>query len=233
MFDATITDVRMASNLSNEEKVMVVLMGEWTVTEYENMTLEDILTEDTSSRYTLPSMEDVRDDKARERALDQLLDLVERMNKGMSMIKECDERLAWFKAGNYVPRNVFMSWVTRKNKLWSHWKALQAQAHSLGVWADYYKLLNEEISTYWTVEQEGIDHLSEQSERAMADWKQQFEACLLDAHLEEMAAYDVRVELPIRTGGYVPPCRDVTHQYTQPHMSEEAEWESLMASCPF
>lgn len=227
--DITITDIRTASNLNTEEKTMVVHISDWDVPDYDHMSLDDILTGDTRPTYTTPTMDEVREERAQEQALDTLLSLIERMNTGMSMIKECDDRLAWFKDGHYVPRTVFISWVNKKNKLWAHWRTLQAEAHALNMWPAYYSLLNEDLgNAYWcTPDSEDIDNQVDlYSETTTVE---QYK----DAHLQEMAKYEVRVELPTRTHGHVPPCRDVTHLYTQPEMCEEAEWDSLMATCPF
>jgi hypothetical protein len=79
-------------------------------------------------------------------------ELQARMDKGMSMIEECNERLAYFKAGNYVPKPVFMAWVERRSRLWTHWFKLKdekmALANHKAVWAKAYKLEEGDTGKY-------------------------------------------------------------------------------------
>ncbi len=81
-------------------------------------------------------------------------------------------------------------------KYWSHWKALQTQARELGVWADYYRLLNEEITPYWTTtDNTDIDSCTAQTDDALEYWKQERLDCERDAHIREQLAYEQDVHI--------------------------------------
>ena len=86
----------------------------------------------------------------REKLLNDVIDVQERMSKGMSLIQECNDRLNYFTGGHRVPRDVFMGWVDRRKKLWSHWFTLKDECQKIigeerGVWVDYFNLLNNPV----------------------------------------------------------------------------------------
>lgn len=263
---AILVDIAQSQNLNldNKEKTMVVKMEEWIVPDYENMTLEDLLSEDNKSSVVCASMEEIRVEKEENACLDAVLNLQDRMAKGMKMIKEFDSvripyvvaankfnrakevmfadeskkpqswwnRFNQLKAERNVTWEAFEPCYERLNKLWKHWLRLKDECNEIAtpeVWVQFFSLAEQEINTYFTHEgDEGIDHLTAQDEEAFAEWKIERENCERDSHIDEMREYDMEVHLPIKTGGYVPPCRDVTHLYTT-----NEEWESILASCPF
>jgi hypothetical protein len=97
-------------------------------------------------------------------ALNAVIELQERMAKGLLMIEECSTQLQTFKDGAYVSRDTFMKWVNRRKRLWAHWFKLKAecQTHALAdpsMWPRYFKLRDEDISPYFTTsDSEAIDN---------------------------------------------------------------------------
>lgn len=81
------------------------------------------------------------------------------------------------------------------------------------LWFLYYQLRGTEFSPYWiTSDSEEIDN----QVQLYAGMEETID-CLSETHLKEEQEYNkvVKVSWPNRTGGYVPPCRDVTYLYTQ------------------
>lgn len=224
--------------------------------DYCRMTLDELLGEDSRPSYKCSSIEDIAQEREEEFFLDRILDLQDRMAKGMAMIQEADRtRLAyigakmrfdrakefmfaddekkpqvWWNRFNQLKAERDAAWSAynpmraRISRLWTHWHVLREECTEMAntaIWAKYFALQNSDLNLYFTYDGD-VDEQSVDSRMSPTD------EIFRDSHLEEMAAYDVEVDLPVRTGGYVPPCRDVTHQY----MSDE-ELESLYASCPF
>lgn len=256
MYDATIIDVRTSLNLNSEEKVMVVDLSQWEMPSYEDMSLEEILAEDTKPTVRCASMDEIREEKEELRLLEQVLTLQDRMAKGMAMIQEHNgvrlgyivaknkfdkakemmfsnknrKPQSWWNRFNQLKAERDEAWQayesvrTRLNKLWSHWMRLKDECSELAtssVWAQYFEHQNKDLTEYFT-------YNGDVQEQSVETWFSAVDEIFRDTHIEEQAEYDVEVHLPVKTGGYVPPCRDVTHLY----MSKE-ELDSLMASCPF
>lgn len=90
-----------------------------------------------------------------EEKLNMVIDIQARMSKGMEMINECTSVLEKASSGERLPYHVFMSWVERRRKLWSHWNNLKNEcARIIGddthVWVQYFKLVEEDMSPYHT-----------------------------------------------------------------------------------
>ena len=62
---------------------------------------------------------------------DQVIQIRDRLSKGMALIQECTNKLAYFSNGNQVPYKVWMAWVDRRTHLWNHWHVLKAQCVAL------------------------------------------------------------------------------------------------------
>src|SRR5690606_12021610 len=101
-----------------------------------------------------------------EEQLNKLLDLQERMAKGMSMIKECNDVLDKANNGRRLPYLVYTGWVDRRKKLWSHWWKLKNECDVIAkacpqVWPKYFQLEQEDINPYFTYggedQEEGVD----------------------------------------------------------------------------
>jgi hypothetical protein len=99
-----------------------------------------------------------------EAPLNKVIDIQERMSKGMIMIQECNKKLEYFNSGHRVPYDVYMAWVDRRRALWSHWWMLKHQCDALAkdaptVWPEYFNLCSEEINPYHTTsDPEDIDN---------------------------------------------------------------------------
>lgn len=144
---------------------------------------------------------------------------------------------AWWNRFNQLKHERDAAWSAfssagggeRMRTLWAHWVTLKDQgcmlANEHNLWPEYFKLQNEEITAYFTyggdVEDQSVDSRHMDTVEAFAV-----------SHQEEMDALRLVEEtpftIPVRNSGYVPVCKDVSHEY----MSEE-EVSTLMASCPF
>lgn len=83
-----------------------------------------------------------------ERVLINLINLQERMSRGMEMIKDCNAVLNRAHGGERLPYNTYCQWVSRRKKLWSHWYNLKDQcSRSVGdntfLWREYFSLRDD------------------------------------------------------------------------------------------
>lgn len=178
---------------------------------------------------------------------DTLLRLVElqiRMARGMNLINQANDTLEYFQSSyeNRVSRDVFMSWVDQRTKLWTLWNKLKDNCASLvsghkWVWRQYFEHLEEFITL-----DEVYNHLyQEEEERAKEEeigpWfctsdpeaiddqvdknlsPPEHAETLLITHMIETAKEQKPLskweEVPNRTGGYVPKVTDLTNDYLQ------------------
>lgn len=114
----------------------------------------------------------INDNVDGEKVLNEIIEVQERMAKGMLLIEECNKVIEEAKQGKRLPKPVFMQWVNRRGKLWSHWWNLKANCEKLAsecpsVWNSYFKLIEEPFQPYFTYgkkedELEGVDsrHMS-------------------------------------------------------------------------
>jgi hypothetical protein len=108
-----------------------------------------------------PSEEDRGPDL--EEKLNLVIELQERMERGMTLIRESQKKLDYFSNGHHVEREVWMSWVNRRSRLWKHWYSLKNQCASIigedtVVWFLYFKLKEEDLSDI-TIDTEASDNL--------------------------------------------------------------------------
>jgi hypothetical protein len=116
-----------------------------------------------------------------EKKLNTLLDVQERMAKGMNKfivptsarVALIQDRLDSAKQGNYLPREKFMELVgflkthrSNLSKYWETWKELKAQSDEIvgenrSLWAFYFNLGEEDMNRYFTTgETEDVDDYS-------------------------------------------------------------------------
>lgn len=74
-----------------------------------------------------------------------MVNLQERMSRGMKMIQDCKEVLHKAKTVKRIPYEDFVSWRAREKKLWNHWWNLKAQCDELigennWLWNRYFSL---------------------------------------------------------------------------------------------
>ena len=178
---------------------------------------------------------------------DTLLTLVGvqvRMERGMALINQADDKLSFFQESyeNRVSRDVFMSWVNQKNKLWTQWNKLKSECGAIvggsrWLWRLYFELLKEFVTL-----DEVYNHLYEKEETRAKEEEIHPWFCTSDPeaideqieknlsppeHAETLLITDLLErpreerplskweEVPTRTGGYVPYTRDMTNQYLE------------------
>lgn len=128
-----------------------------------------------------------------ELGLNRLINVQERMAKGMKLINQINARLERANGGDYLPREQFMALVNKRKACWALWFQLKNNAQEIAkehpaLWPEYFKLAEEELTPYWcTSDAEAIDNQEElhHSVNETAD-------CLRDSHIEEMSAYDAK-----------------------------------------
>ena len=81
--------------------------------------------------------------------LNQVIELQERMSRGMKMIQQCRSVLSLARAGKRIPYNDFISWREREKTLWNHWNNLKSECMELigentWIWRRYF-LLSESL----------------------------------------------------------------------------------------
>lgn len=122
-----------------------------------------------------------------EAELNAVVELQERMAKGMAMIQECNRVIDNAKKGKRLPYKTFMAWVNRRTVLWAHWHKLKEECKALAtgnsVWPQYFNLKEEELTKWNTY---GRD--DEQEEGKDSRMMPSIEAYAL-AHQEEMEEY--------------------------------------------
>lgn len=106
-----------------------------------------------------------------EKDVESVVELQDRMDKGMAMINECNEVLDRANKGQRLPYDVFMGWVNRRRRLWAHWHTLKNQCQEIAeknprVWPEYFKAQNPDVmvNKYFTYEDDKI-YDSEDEER--------------------------------------------------------------------
>lgn len=131
-----------------------------------------------------------------EEELDALIELQERMAKGMRMILEAQVKLERVRhelqgtRDHHVPYNEFTNlikarseWQTRISKMWDLWFDLQGQTKNTDnfVWVKYYQLVEGDNKYFCTGDSEDIDEQVSlfQNQNEVAD-------VLRDTHLMEM-----------------------------------------------
>lgn len=119
-----------------------------------------------------------------EAELNAVVELQERMAKGMLMIQECDRVLDAAKKGKRLPYKTFMAWVNRRSILWGHWRKLKDECVALAtgnnVWPEYFNLKDEPL-TKWNTYGRDDEQEEGKDSRMMAS----IDAYAL-AHIEEM-----------------------------------------------
>lgn len=151
----------------------------------------------------------------KELLLDKLLTLQERMAKGMKMIEKADRKInVFFKDHRWMyklylswsgkwndqttaqrfltdPRNQgYITWFEYRKNLWDQWWKLQKESKELadtqGLWGEYFHLLEEEITRYFSIiDPEDIDNQSllfQNSNQLMDEYR--------FTHLKEMELYN-------------------------------------------
>jgi hypothetical protein len=213
---------------------MVVHLEDWNTPSYDTMDLDEILGEDSKPTRWVPTDEELDEEREEAFLLGQMLELQERMARGMSMIQELDvfrmryvgtkyrfesakavmyaddtrKPQSWWDRFNDLKAERNQAWQAyepvkdRLSKYWDHWKNLRDQCNSLGNWKlwQQYNALKNSIMEYFTHDGEENDESEDRRHAPTID-------ILFDTHLLEMKEYDVQVDLPIKTGGFVPPCR--------------------------
>lgn len=86
-----------------------------------------------------------REEEDMEKKLNSLVDLQERMAKGMKLIQECNRVLDAAATGQRLPYDAYCAWVDRRKKFWAQWKSLQSQCMDLvgsdnWLWVKYFEL---------------------------------------------------------------------------------------------
>ena len=192
--------------------------------------------------------------------LDSLARVVEvqlHMDIIMKRIRWVKSRLDAAKAGDYLPKPIFMGYVQEQKKLWSMWNrgkdaCKEAVNGDKGLWSWFFNLENREefladylsigFNRYWTnakdeevsVDKNGMPITDNRHEETDIQFAENYDGNTWNGHWMhdclDNRVRDFYVDLPDRDGGYVPPCRDVTYVYGT---TDDGEWESIMASCPF
>jgi hypothetical protein len=86
-----------------------------------------------------------------ERILSDVIELQERMAKGMKLIQECRRVLGMARSGERrLPYEAFISWRAREKALWDHWKYLKTCSDAqIGedkwLWHRYFELVNKPL----------------------------------------------------------------------------------------
>lgn len=230
--------VKSALNLNNEETIMLDNSKDWEIGQMEidekdlelaHQILQAALCEEEISHDESPKTFNGID-------WDKMAHLVEVqlfMEKVMSNINQIDERLARAKAGEYLPRDVFMLLVDQKKSCWSKWnqgKELSAQIVNgdKQMWGVFFNIedkaeflknhLEMEVSQWNTFGRDDEEDESfEKYHVAVIDQ-------LAEAHLVEMREYTKEV--------------DVDWTYQDKRLSSRLEnknldEQSLFAVCPF
>ena len=88
-----------------------------------------------------------------EEKLNKVIEIQERMAKGMLLIGECEQKINNAKAGHRLPYEVFMGWVDRRSKLWNHWFKLKGECIKIidgdaKVWVEFFRLKDSELNRY-------------------------------------------------------------------------------------
>lgn len=178
----------------------------------------------------------------REKKLNGVVDLQERMAKGMFMIQHANKVIeGFFKDNKYMPaiynawsgkmdeykakafltrdcNQVYFSWFDHRARLWDCWNGIKAQCTTLiGIdtytWVQYFELEQESSNLYYvTSDSEELDNLV-----ALFRGQEETIDSMFETHMVEEREYNkkVQVKWPERTGGYVPFCKDVTHLYVE------------------
>jgi len=126
------------------------------------------------------------------------------MRKCMDRIKWIDRRLEEARAGDYLPREQFMSLVAEKKSLWSYWNAGKAASQSLvgnekKMWRTFFNMNDHEafLQNHLSIELSlwntyGRDDGEEEShEKFHVDPVEQYR----DSHLQEMVEYNRNIEV--------------------------------------
>ena len=84
-----------------------------------------------------------------EKLLSELIELQERMARGMEMISLCN-RVLDRTGKNRLEYDVYCSWVSRRKVLWAHWYKLKNECDKITsgnklLWVEYYKLKDSTI----------------------------------------------------------------------------------------
>lgn len=147
---------------------------------------------------------DITSEYDSEKALNQVIDiqetmaaLMKRISNGKKMIQETQDKLDFFKYGHPVPREVYSQWIERVKRLrghlaqlWTEWWGLNNQCKQMignksYLWANYFKLIDEEMNPYWsTSDAEEIDNQAQLKGGAVEVME-----AYLETHLREMKEY--------------------------------------------
>lgn len=117
---------------------------------YDTMSLDEILGEDTKPMFECATMDEIRRERASVNALNELLDLQDRMSKGMSMIKEMQRKgdeYSKAKAAFDKAKTVMFANNTRKPQSW--WdKFNQLKDTRNAAWNEFDKV-RPVLNKYW------------------------------------------------------------------------------------
>jgi hypothetical protein len=148
-----------------------------------------------------------------EKVLNQIVDLQERMTRGMVMIKSADKIIsAMWEKNTYAgfiwacwsgritgdkartclshPNNqLLISWFNRRAQLWAQWNKLQAECMELvgedtWLWAKYFELVDSDINTYLT---SGIDEDDTETDERVCNDSDSICAALFREYQEEQS----------------------------------------------
>lgn len=223
------------TNLINEEDCGSFFIDELFKQVKEKSLIPEVLYDDESPRVYSRIEPD---------ALLMLVELQVRMERGMGLISQATDKLEFFSSSyeNRVSRDVFMSWVNQKKKLWSHWNKLKTECAAIvGSSRWLWRLYFEHLKEFSTLD-EVYNHLyQEEEERAkeeeIAPWFCTSDPEAIDEELDRflsppecMETYLITdvierakeerplkrwEEIPTRTGGYVPYTKDMTDEYLE------------------
>ena len=97
-----------------------------------------------------------------EAQLNVLVELQERMAKGMKLITECNKTINAAKTGKRLPYGAYIAWVERRKALWNHWFTLKGECDVVAtpfMWVKFFDLAAEDDNMYFcSGETEDVDN---------------------------------------------------------------------------
>jgi hypothetical protein len=81
--NATLISLRTHQNFSQYQSLFITTEEGWGCPDYENMSLEDMLVEDTKPMFITSSMDDIKDNRRKNELMNQFLDAEDRVGKGL------------------------------------------------------------------------------------------------------------------------------------------------------
>lgn len=158
--------------------------------------------------------------------LNSIIELQERMARGMYMIQQCNKVLDAANEGKYIPYDTFTAWVSRRKVLWTQWHSLKGECAALigedtYLWVKYFELVDEVLVPYYT--SSDAEQIDNQDNNKLSSWESMEDSCEdeLKSRVYEDRPLSKSEMVQVRTGGYVPPCKDLV-----PSMKEE--WNMMV-----